>query len=218
MGTMMQYIEREAELRERFVRRTFEKNPRIKDFVDFQQSLFEAFDTERGKRAKNFFGDEEIMALFKSEECKAHLRQNVSEEEFNKIYSDAEQGAYSVMRKSKLGEPIKKPEDVFTITTPKKIRIEKQYTRTVRGKKISVKPYNRGFNKWSASQIRFIRIRRQAGILTPKQIVYSYNSHFMTEPRTESSIKTKMFRISKPQNIKSVPRKKPEKIIRPEEK
>jgi hypothetical protein len=192
MGEMLDYIKRDAELRERFVRKAFEHR-NIKDFPDFQQALFESFDTTKGKRARKFFGEEEIMELFESEEAKTHLRQNVTEEEFNKIYGDVEKGTYAVISKEPKGEPTR-TQDVFTVETPKTIKIEKDYTRTVRGQKISVKAYSKGYSKWSNSQIKFLGIRKTRG-LSPKRIIWEYNKHFITSTRSGSSISTKLYRI-----------------------
>jgi hypothetical protein len=192
VGQMLDYIKKEPELRERFVRKAFEQR-KIQDFPDFQQALFEAFSSDRGERAKKFFGEDEVIELFNSEEAKTHLRQNVTEEEFNKIYGDVEQGTYAVISKAPKGEP-SRTQDVFTIETPKNIKIKKGYTRTVRGQKISVTAYSRGYTKWSNAQIKFLGVRKTRG-LTPKRIIWEYNRHFITETRSGSSITTKIYRI-----------------------
>lgn len=57
--------------------------------------------------------------------------------------------------------------------------------------------YRRSYRKWNDDQEMFIKQR--IGIKSVKQIVYEYNSQFLEsgQERTESSIKTKVYRLSK---------------------
>lgn len=191
-NSMRELIEKDSELRERFISKAFEQR-RINDFPSFQDAIFQAFDTDRGKRASAWFDDSTLKILFESEEAKARLRQNVTEQEFNQIYGEVERGEAFVVRTKPTGEKLTRKQ-VMVVEVPQKKQIS-GYSRIVYGKEVSVKSYYKGYNKWSNPQIRFLQVRKAQGILTAKQISREYNTHFTDSPRTESSIKTQLYRV-----------------------
>ena len=190
MGNMLQYIQQEPELRERFVEIAFKENSNIQDLSDFSDALFRGFDTEQGRRASKFFNDHEVLELFKSDETKQRIKDNVSDKEFKETYGEIERKEWEVQRKVPKGIPIK-PKQVITIHQPKKVSVK----RHIRAGK-TVRVYNRGTGtRWTNVEARFIQTRK-AKKISPKEIVTEYNKHFKDKPRSSSSVKTKIYRVS----------------------
>jgi hypothetical protein len=191
MSSLKEYIEKDAELRERFVEEAFDEGD-ISDYPSFENALLNAFDTQRGKNAsKKGLDDEDLKALFESNECQARMRQVLNEEQFNETYALSKNQV--AIRKTAMGKEVK-PNQVMVITVPKTQKMG-GYTRTFMGKKISVIGYKRSFKSWKDKEVRFLQIKKQQGVLTPKQVIYAYNSFFVGEERTESSITTKLYRL-----------------------
>jgi hypothetical protein len=160
---------------QRFGKYAFENNPNIKNLSDFRKALISAFNTDRGSHAE--FSEQNIVRLFESRAVKDLIKENVSAEEYDKLYGDG----YFVKREV-VGKKI------ITITEPK-ISI---HSHTRAGHKI--KAYNKGYRRWTNVEIKFLQVRK-ARKLSPKKIIGEYNTHFKTNLRTSSSIKTKVFRI-----------------------
>jgi hypothetical protein len=164
---------------ERFIDHAFKDNPDIKDLNDFRNALCSAFDTERGRRAGEKFDESIIVDLFESPECRKRIEENVGEKEADKLYGEVKRGEFELVQ-----DGIPK-----FISTPKAFKIG-GYTR---GGKV-VKPYNKGYRKWSNSETKFIQVRK-AKKLSPKKIIYDYNEHFKQSRRSSSSLKTKIYRL-----------------------
>jgi hypothetical protein len=157
------------------------QNPNMKNFRDFESALKDAFSVDaRGQGALNFLNDEESVMLFETRTIQEAIRQNAGDG-----YADAIQDArnFEVQRKVAKGEPTKKS-DIKLIYTPRKFT-----SRTSTGKE-----YQKGYRIYNPSDIRFLQVRKARG-MKPKQIINEYNQHFKANPRSESSIKTKLHRI-----------------------
>ena len=160
---------------QRFVKYAFENNPNIKDLSDFRRALFSAFNTDRGSHAD--FSEQNIVRLFESQAVKDLIKENVSDEEYEKLYGDG-----LIVKREIIGKKI------ITIIEPK-IAV---HSHIRAGHKI--KAYNKGYRKFTNVEIKFLQVRK-ARRLSPKQIIGEYNTHFKTNLRTSSSIKTKIFRL-----------------------
>lgn len=204
---------------ERFIKYAFEYDKNIKNYRDFEDALIKAFGDNRGERISKWFSPKIIADLFEEKVCKDKIRENIYEEEkgelegknirlkeenklseteienlaekeadkrIKKMYEEERRGEYEVQRETPIGEIIK-PKQISVIYTPKKISI-KSYKR----KGISVKSYNKGYQKWTPAQKTFLAVRK-AKKISPKIIIQQYNSHFK-EGRSSSSLKTQIFR------------------------
>jgi hypothetical protein len=193
MSSLKDYIEKDADLRERFVEEAF-KQGGVADFPSFESALLNAFDTQRGRNAsQKGFDDEDLKTLFESNECQGRMRQVLNEDEFNNAYAIT--SSQTVIKRTPQGDDNKiRPSDVMVITVPKKVEMS-AYTRTINGKKVSVTAYKRSFKGWTDKEVRFLRVRKQQSVLSMRDIVYEYNNFFQGSERTESSIKTKIFRL-----------------------
>lgn len=185
---MIDYIKTQPELRQRFIDHAFKNDPDIQDLNDFKNALFRAFDTQRGINANRWFNDDEVIELFDSSECREEIRLNISDEEFKKIYGEVSKGELEVQRVLPKGQSIVSRQ-VRVVSIQKKISVN-PYTRL--GK--NIKTYNRGFQRWKPAEVKFIQVRKMQKI-SPKKIIYEYNQHFKTTPRSSSSVRTKLYRI-----------------------
>lgn len=167
-------LETEAD---RIIDSIWEENPYIKNFEDFDNVFREKWNTPKGENA-NITADD-IVKLFNTKECKDKIKKNVSDEELEKLYGDGIKVTRQAVSKTK----------VVTITY-KKISI-KSYTRVG----IKVKSYSKGYKRWKPLELKFLSIRKKDKKLTPKQIINQYNAHFKDNPRSSSSIKTKVYRL-----------------------
>lgn len=177
---MLQYIQENPDIRRRFVKYAFNENSKIKSFEEFQSALFSAFDTKQGQNASKYFNNDEVNELFESPEAKDKVRDNVSLDEFNKIYKKQD---HIVIRDIKKGEKIK-PSQVASYQINKPIKVKRE-GRTY---------YKSEYQKWTKSQINFIKIRK-AKKRTLKQIFHQYNKHFKESPRSKDSIQSKIYSI-----------------------
>lgn len=164
---------------ERFVDHAFRENPDIKNLEDFRNALCNAFDTERGRRAGEKFDETIIVDLFESSACDRRLRENIGDKETDKLMGGVKKGEFELIQDGK-------PKIIFT---PKTFKVG-GYTR----KGNPVKSYNKGYKKFTKSEIKFLQVRK-AKKITPKQIIYDYNDHFKNAQRSSSSLKTKVYRI-----------------------
>jgi len=186
--SLIDYFKEEPEMQQRFVTHAFKENPNIKDLPDFKDALFRAFNTTRGSNATGRINDEETIFLFNSKECRDLLKDNLSEKEYDEIYGEVKRGEFEVQREVPKGMAIKSKQ-VRVVYTPKKISI-KSYNRDGR----KVKAYSKGYNRWKPLEIKFLSIRKTQKKLTTHEIIFEYNKHFQKNPRSSSSIKTKLFR------------------------
>ena len=173
---MLKYIREEDELRRRFVGYAFDQDGTIKDFGDFEDALFSAFNTDTGKRASQFFNEDVLLELFNSQECRQKMMGNLSNAEFQRIF----------------GEGVKiepRPKEEIIIVQPKVVEV-KNYERN--GKEIQ--GYKKSYRGWTPAQAKFLSVRKNKKI-SPKEIVTEFNEHFKDNPRSASSIKTKVFRL-----------------------
>jgi hypothetical protein len=159
----------------RFLKYAIEINPNIKDLGDLRDALRQAFNTPTGHNA---ISEEALLTLFKTPECQALIKQNTTKQEYEKIYGDGN----VVKREIVKGK-------IVTIVMPK-ISVKSHIWK---GRQI--KTYNRGYRKFTSSEIKFLQIRKQTKKLSANQIVAKYNEHFKVNPRTSSSLKTKLYRI-----------------------
>lgn len=176
MGNLLTYIREEDEMRERFVAQAFTTNPNIKDLGEFEDALLSGFATEKGRNASRWFNDEVIMELFDSQENRNKISSNISNEEFQRIFNSDERPT-----------PQRQQQQVT-------IQIQKAKVKSYNRNGVEVKAYDRTFKKWSTAEAKFLSVRKSKK-LTPKQIVSEYNAHFKDNPRTTSSIKTKVHRL-----------------------
>jgi len=183
------YLE-EKEVRERFIKRTFEQNKKISDFGEFSDALFNAFDTEKGKRASKFFDEKDVITLFKDNLTREQIEDNIGKEETDKLYGDVRRTEAVVIREVPIGKIIK-PKQVYADVVPKKVKVPSYVTK----KGVVKKSYSRGYSKWKPVQERFLKVRKMKKI-SAKQIMYEYNQHFKDSPRSDSSLKTKYWRIT----------------------
>lgn len=164
---------------DRFVNIAFDENPDISDFGEFKSALFSAFSTPRGRNAQGQFSDDVVIGFFESPEARKKIKDNVSDEEYKKLYGDGD-----VVFREAIA-----PRETITIT-----RVKVQVKRYTTRKGTTAKSYSRGKGiKWTPVQRRFIQVRK-AKKVSSRNIVKQYNEHFKKEQRTSSSIKTKLYR------------------------
>lgn len=158
----------------RLVGSVFEENRAIKNFEEFDKAFRDKWNTPLGENAQ--ITSDDIITLWNTKECKEMVKENTTDEEYEKEYGDG-----IVVQRL----PVSKTK-VATITY-KKIPIH-SYIRA--GKEI--KSYNKGYRKWLNIEQKFLQVRK-AKKMTTKQIITDYNKHFK-EGRTSSSLKTKIYR------------------------
>lgn len=158
---------------ERFINYAFKKNPNIKDFNDFQDAFYSAFNTEQGKNTKAT--DDSLIVLFEDNYTKSLLKKNTNKEEFEEVYGDGNKV-----------ERIATKKGVITITIPK-IK-SKGYTRN--GK--AIRGYARAKpRRWTNPEIKFLQVRKGRKIPT-KKIVSEFEEKFNKNNRTKISITSKL--------------------------
>lgn len=161
---------------ERLVAYAFERNPHIKDFSDFDNAFREVFNTPLGENAK--IDSDDIIKLFDSQPCKQRIKQNIDSKEYEKLFGDGVIVQRLPLTKTKV-----------TTITYERIKV-KSYANK-RG--VHFKPYSKGYKKWNDKEINFLKIQKQKKI-SPNKIFTNYNTRFKENPRTKSSITTKIFR------------------------
>jgi hypothetical protein len=158
----------------RFLKYAFKINPHIKDFGDFQSAFRDAFNTPLGRNSK--MDEQDIINLFETSECKRMIKQNVSDKEYERLYGDG-----VIVQRQMIPETKK----VRTISS-------KKITYQIKGKTII-----RGSpKKYSNAEIKFIQVRKYKKV-SRKQIIKEYLEHFINDPRTESSLSSKIYRTKK---------------------
>jgi hypothetical protein len=177
------------QFKDRFVDGVYKQGIKIKDLDDFKNALFLYMDSDNGERASRYFDDEIIRTLFLSDENREQMKKNLSEKEFNQMFTSIERSDSEIIREKPIGKPIKAKEVKIWV-----VKKEKKVNRHFRKGNL-VKDYPRSKPmRWKKSQINFIRIRKVQK-LPPKQIAKEYNEHFIGEERSISSVTTKLYRI-----------------------
>lgn len=161
----------------------------MKDFGDFKRNIFSSLnETSSGQGALSFMGEDELVELFKQPNVKEQLERNIGKNKSDEIYGIANRTDFVVTREKPIGQKVTQRQ-VHVFVADKNVKIS-SHTRS--GRRIT--PYSRGFSKWSPAQTRFIKVRK-AKKISPKQIAYEYNKQFQENPRSKSSISTKVYRI-----------------------
>jgi hypothetical protein len=192
MGKFQEYLEKDKELADRMIIHAFSRNPNISSYPEFEEALTSPDPSDdRIKHIFSVIDDYNMKDLWESESCKARVRQNVNENEFNRSYAVSK--TQEVIRAKPLGKKITSKQ-FFVVSVPKPIRTI-EYKRTIQGKEVSVKSYQKSYSRWKTSQIKFLQIKKTQGVLKPKEIVYAYQQQFKATPRPESSIRTKFYRL-----------------------
>jgi len=158
---------------ERFIEYAFKNNPDISHFGEFKQALDLGI-----AHAKGDIDEQTIISLFDHPKTKELIKGNVSSTEYQQLYGDG-----NVVQRVAVT-----PTKMVTITY-KKIQI-KSHQRAGH----SVKTYAKGYKKWTPAETKFLKLRKVDKKLSPKKIMAEYNQHFKNTPRTESSLKTKIYR------------------------
>jgi len=158
---------------ERFIGYAFKHNKDISDFEEFKDALNKGMN-----HAKGDIDEETIIKLFEKNETRRLIKQNVNQEEYEKLYGDG-----NVVKR----EAISPTKSVVIVSPKVKVKNYSRSGTTIRG-------YNRTYNRWSPAQVRFLSVRK-AKKISPKQITSEFNAHFKDNPRSASSIKTKAFRL-----------------------
>lgn len=162
----------------RFLDKIFGYEGDIKTFPEFRDAFIGAFNTPRGRNAKiDEVNEQAIIDLFEGEECKKEMKNKLPAKDYEKLYGDGVMVQREVVGKK-----------VVTITRPK-ISV-KSYSKKGR----TIPAYNKGYQRWKPAEVRFLKVRK-AKKISPKQIINQYNAHFSGHERTESSLKTKVYRI-----------------------
>jgi len=157
----------------RFIGYAFDKNPNISDFREFSKALEESM-------MGGEISEQTKIDLFEDNETKERIKENVSKEEFEKLYTDGD----IVKREVIKGK-------VITIIHPK-IKMKGYVTKRTPKPIVS---YERGKPiKFTKAEARFLSVRK-AKKITPKEVFAQYNIHFKVNPRTASSIKSKFYRL-----------------------
>jgi len=175
MSSLTEGLEKQDEA-DRFAEYVLKENPNIKSREDIEEALSRAFSQGNGQHA--IFDNDDIRKILESNLIQNAIINNTSEEKFEEIEQEVQTGTFETQRDGKN----------VIVFTPKKVTA-RSYTRA--GK--SIKSYNRGFQKWSPSEIKFLKARKMRKI-SPKKVIYEFNQNFKESQRSSSSIKSKLYR------------------------
>jgi hypothetical protein len=164
---------------ERFLSYVFKGGRAIKNFEDFDKAFRAEFDTPLGRNTK--LDSDDMIVLFETPECKKLMKDQVNEEEYEQLYGDGIVVEREAISKRK----------IITIRNPKIEKKSYVNPRTNRPVKAYVSGKPRRFNNL---QTKFLQTRKQKG-LTRSQIFKEYEQSFPSEPRTKSSINSKLYRV-----------------------
>jgi hypothetical protein len=159
---------------ERFISYAISENPNIKDFGDFKSALDEGM-----KKPKGEITEATYINLFEHKNVKETIAENVDSKEYDKLYGDG-----NIVKREVVGK------QVITITEPK------VHTRGYVKNNKSVRAYDRGYKRWTNSEKLFIQTRVERKV-TPSKIAQEYNMHFKSNPRTKSSLTSKISKSGK---------------------
>lgn len=159
---------------ERFISYALKSNSNIKDFNDFKVALDDGLEHSHGEVSEQTY-----ITLFEHPTTKEAIKENVDSDEYEKLYGDG-----NIVKREVVGK------QVITITTPK-IHTKSYYKQ---GK--PVQSYNKTYKRWTNSERLFIQTRVEKKI-SPSKIAQEYNMHFKTNPRTKSSLTSKISKSSK---------------------
>lgn len=178
----MSFLEYVKDDPQRWVLYAHEENPSIKDFDEFADAFFKAFNTERGKNASKNFDEDALRFLFESRSNQELMHRNLSDEEFDEIFKQD----YEVQRNAPIGEVKRK--DIVIVPVERPIKVS-GYSRKGR----TVASYSRSFKPFTPAQVEFLKVRRTAKV-PRRQAIAEYNQHFK-EDRTTSSLSSKYYRL-----------------------
>jgi hypothetical protein len=159
---------------ERFIGYAISKNPNIKDFSDFKSAFEEGLEHSHGEVSEQTY-----ITLFEHDNVKLTIKENVDNDEYDKLYGDG-----NIVKREVVGK------QVITITEPK------VHTREYVKNNKSVRAYDRGYKRWTNSEKLFIQTRVERKV-TPSKIAQEYNMHFKSNPRTKSSLTSKISKSGK---------------------
>jgi len=170
-----------------------DNNPNMKDFADFKEALInELSSTPQGQGAVSYLTEEELVELFKQPNVREIIEDNIGEKEADEIYLRADRTDFVVSRKVGIGERTRQRDiKVWVVGKPVK---SKGYVR--KGKPVT--SYSRAYNRWNTPQINFVRQQKkllQQKKTTPSKIAFEYNKEFKDNLRSQSSIKSKLYRV-----------------------
>lgn len=179
------YLRDDPEIVDRFVIHAFKRDSNIRTLEEFKKALKEPDPIDnRIERAGDMLDDDTILDLFNSEACKGRLRQNLNEQEYNELFEGIEAGAYEVIApKPKRRRAVVMPEEKM-----KKINVPSYWREGELVRAYKKNPPKR----WEKDEILFINEIRET--TKTADIVRAYMKKFGEGRRTESSIKTKIYR------------------------
>lgn len=183
---MSWYLENDDDFRKRCVDHAFKQNPNITTYEELVDSFKESYDTPKGRRILEWWNDDESKALWNSNEVQERVKENRGVDQSEDL-SD-EPMDYDVERTKNKGEPTK-AKDIQVVHVPKSVQVHSYSSGDRR-----VSGYSRSYSKWSTAERKFLEVRKAKGYST-NEITKEYNQVFKEKPRSEKSIKSKVYRI-----------------------
>lgn len=155
----------------------FKENPNIKDFGDFEIAFRTAFNSPKGENSS--ITTDTILGFFQTDYAKKEIGKNLTDKEYDEVYGDGTEVIYTSPRDRSV----------------KVVQIPRVKSKGYQKGGKTIKPYLKTKQRaYSPAETKFILVRKQKG-LKPKQISSEYNRHFSNNPRTTSSIKSKVYRV-----------------------
>lgn len=166
---------------DRFIGYAYKNNPNLKNFGDFKNAFLYEFGQPE---ERNAIDEYTLIKLFESNENKRRIKRNIDEKEFEALFGDG----HVVQR-------MPTSEKKMVVLTEKKVHKKSYETK----KGTTVKAYNstkpRKFKPLQIKLIKSLKQRVHTKQITIDEATKVYNSSFPNEPRTKSSIQSKMYRI-----------------------
>ncbi|MFX0133359.1 MAG: hypothetical protein ACFFDN_06935 [Candidatus Hodarchaeota archaeon] len=194
-----QYLD-EPEIEDRFIEGALNDKKNgdvtIKNFTDFKDALFNylEFDYDKGKHVSSLLNENDIIRLFKNQKIRDEIEDNTSKAEADKLYGFVDVTEAEVIRRKPIGKPVRHTQ-VYASIIPKPVSVHRYSTK--RAKSGFAKQHVRGKpRRWIKDETDFLKEKKSQNI-SATQIAYMYNrdKRFMTNPRSESSVKTKLYRL-----------------------
>jgi len=183
MGTTFQ---QDKDFQNRVAEECIKQNPYIKDLEDLRIAMYGGMNTKQGNNYSGHLDEEDLLTLFENPKIKHQLKQNNSEKDYKRMFEEEQEGYYEV-ENVRRGKKVRKVGQIVRIE--KKI-VARAYVRD--GKQ--VRGYNRSKRRiWTPADVRFLRVRK-AQNKSVADIVREYNQKYKDNPRSRSSIKTKVYR------------------------
>lgn len=168
---------------DRFVKDIY-GNPRVTDYQSFVNELKNKLNNNNA--APYIFRDldEELLRiLFRSDSIKKTITRNVGEERAKEIYK--------VETESTTGNIVVPEELILTFAKPVQTR---HYQRRIGTRVVEVREYKRGKPQKLTNVERVFFRNARTRKFKPKQTIYHYRMSFSQSNRSESSIKTHLYR------------------------